>query len=76
MLPPGIDESLLGVWHFNSSINDWEFGGTVNTLENTVTYVTDSFSPFQLGLVSEPSSFLLAACGAIALVAWRRKRNA
>ena len=69
LLPPGTDESLLGIWHFNSNINDWEFGGTVDTVENTVTYVTDNFSPFQLGLVPEPSTLALAAFGFIALAA-------
>ena len=65
LLPPGLDQSTLGIWHFSSLANEWEFGGTVDTLAHTITYVTDSFSPFTLGVaVPEPSSLVLAAAGA------------
>jgi len=68
LLPPGLDQSTLGIWHFSSLANDWQFGGTVDTLAHTITYVADSFSPFTLGVaVPEPSSLVLAAAGAVAL---------
>jgi hypothetical protein len=76
LLPPGLDESTLGVWHYNTTLDAWQFGGTVDTLAHTVTYTTDSFSPFVLG-VPEPSALVLAAAGAISLaaVAAGRRRN-
>jgi hypothetical protein len=75
-LPAGTDQSSLGIWHFDKNANQWEFGGTVNTTDHTISFVTSSFSPFQLGVraVPEPSTIVLAALGGLALLAcrWRR----
>ena len=75
LLPPGTDESKLGMWHFNGST--WDFGGTVNTMDHTITFDTTSFSPFELGVsVPEPSTMVLAMMGLLALLAHRlRKRS-
>jgi hypothetical protein len=77
LLPPGLDENLLGIWHFSSATSEWDFGGTVDVPSHTITYVTDSFSPFQLGVaVPEPSSTALALFAAVGLagVGLRRHR--
>jgi len=78
LLPVGTDESKLGIWHFNKIGNAWEFGGTVNTTDHTITFVTTSFSPFQLGVnVPEPAACVLAGLGLVALCfAGLRKRTA
>lgn len=68
LLPAGLDESQLGIWHFDTIAGEWVFGGIVDTEANTVTYTTSSFSPFQLGVVPEPSSLVLAGIGGLALL--------
>ncbi len=74
-LPPGTDESLLGIWHFNQLLDKWQFGGTVDTAAHTVTFTTDNFSPFVLGIaVPEPSTWALAVV-ALALTALGRRRS-
>ncbi|MBI2824809.1 MAG: PEP-CTERM sorting domain-containing protein [Planctomycetia bacterium] len=77
LLPQGTDESQLGIWHFSSLRNQWEFGGTVDPSADTITYMTDSFSPFELGVaVPEPSSVALAGLAAVALAAqWSSERR-
>ncbi len=77
LLPAGFDQTQLGIWHFNSNTGAWEFGGTVNTTDHTITFVTTSFSPFALGTtaVPEPATLLLAALGLISLVGLRRCRR-
>jgi hypothetical protein len=74
LLPAGTDQTKLGIWHFSTVTNTWNFGGTVDTLNDTITYVTDSFSPFALG-VPEPSTFALGILGALALAAFGRRRR-
>ncbi len=77
LLPAGFDESTLRIWHFNSAAGEWEFGGTVNPEANTITYTTDHFSDFQMGvLVPEPSSVALAGIAAAALLVTVRRRGA
>ncbi len=74
LLPVGLDESQLGIWHFNGT--DWDFGGTVNTLDHTIAFDTTSFSPFVLGVsVPEPGTLVLAAMGAAALGVVARRRR-
>jgi hypothetical protein len=78
LLPVGLDELTLGIWHFNSNTNEWDFGGTVDPDADTIAYTTDNFSPFQLGVnVPEPSTLLLAAAGlaVIAGIGRRRRRT-
>lgn len=74
LLPQGFDESQLGMWHFNTVSGQWEFGGAVDTNNHTITFVTESFSPFQLGVVPEPDTFALAAVGLFGL-AWVARRS-
>lgn len=79
LLPAGTDQSKLGLWHYNESTGNWTFGGTVNTANHTITFVTNSFSPFELGItaVPEPSTFVLLGLGAAALaIAGVRRRRA
>jgi hypothetical protein len=73
-LPAGTDQTKLGIWHFISSLDQWQFGGTVDTVNHTITVTTNSFSPFVLG-VPEPSSLVLAAFGFIGLAAWCSRRR-
>jgi hypothetical protein len=76
LLPVGVNETDLGIWHFNSILDDWEFGGTVDTLANTVTFVTDSFSPFMLGVaVPEPATISLLLAGVVAIIGLRTMRR-
>ncbi len=75
LLPLGLDQNTLGIWHFNSTLGQWDFGGTVDVPSHTITYVTDGFSPFQLGvMVPEPSAFALAALGMLGILAYARHR--
>ena len=79
-LPVGTDQSQLGIWHFNENTGHWEFGGTVDVADHTITFVTSSFSPFSLGIqaVPEPATIVLALGGllSMAYVAWRRRKMA
>jgi hypothetical protein len=77
LLPEGTNQSALGIWHFNKLSNVWEFGGTVNTTDHTITFTTTSFSPFELGVqVPEPATIVLAGVGLIALLVEHRRRRA
>ncbi len=58
LLPEGVDPSTLGIWHFSKITDQWVFGGTVDPIAHTITFQTDSFSPFQLGVnVPEPGTW-------------------
>ena len=82
MLPAGTDQSKLGIWHFvenaQGTSGTWQFGGTVDTTNHTITFVTNSFSPFDLGInaVPEPSSFALLGVGIAGVLGYGlRKRR-
>jgi hypothetical protein len=71
LLPQGLDESTLGIWHFNSNTSHWDFGGIVDANADTIAFTTNSFSPFELGVtVPEPSSIVLSTFGLIGLAFW------
>ena len=77
LLPLGFDQSTLGIWHYSHQRLQWEFGGTVNIGDHTITYITDGFSDYMLGTtaVPEPSTICLAMVGVVGLAAaqWRRR---
>ena len=87
-IPAGTPLSDLGIWHFNSSLGQWEFltGTIVDSFAtlgyDTITIQTMSFSPFDLGLapvaVPEPATTVLAGSGLLSLAcfAYRRRRHA
>lgn len=67
-------EADLRIEHF---VNDaWVVpaGQVVDTTAHTITFQTDSFSPFVLAQVPEPSSVALLAIGALAACVVTRKR--
>jgi hypothetical protein len=74
LLPSGTDPQHLQIWHFNSLSGSWESGGTVDPVAHTITYVTNSFSPFQMGIaVPEPSGIALACFGVLCMAGFRVK---
>ncbi len=76
LLPQGTDQSKLGIWHFNSGLDQWQFGGTVDVADHTITYTTSRLSPFVVG-VPEPASISKLGVGCLALLAvgYRRSIN-
>lgn len=81
---PGFNETQLGLWHFNSNLNEWESFNildgttTIDTDANVITVELSSFSEVQLGVfaVPEPSTFALASIGLVAFgIAVRRRRR-
>lgn len=70
-LPPDVVEADLAVLHWNGAA--WErLPSLVDPVWDTVTVETDSFSPFVLTVVPEPTTLALLAAGALALVRRRR----
>lgn len=67
LLPPGLDESLLGIYH--GTQDGWELlPGSVDTANNLLTVTTTSFCNFALGVVPEPATFALIVPIALALL--------
>jgi hypothetical protein len=76
LLPPELDPARLHVYHWKNG--SWiDLGGVVDVVNHTITFATDSFSPFAIGVapgVPEPGALAMLAAGMGALV-WRRKRQ-
>lgn len=67
------DEADVRIRHFVDGVWVTPAGQIVDTVNNTITFSTDSFSPFVLSTVPEPSSCMLAVIGVAALIAVRRR---
>ncbi len=75
-IPSGTLLSSLGIWHFNSALDQWQFltGPIVDSYAtlgyDTITIQTSSFSPFDLGAAPapEPATLTLAAMGLLPLL--------
>lgn len=70
------EEAALVIYHFENDA--WiPLSGTLDTLANTITVDTPSLSPFAVGLVPEPSSFVLVgiALAGVVFGAARRRRT-
>ena len=84
-LPAGTSLSDLGIWHFNDSLDQWQFltGPVVDSYASlgydTITIQTASFSPFELGIsvaaVPEPATIVLACPGLLTLAFFARRRS-
>ncbi len=70
-----MDESLLRIRHFSNG--QWEIPSqTLDVVNNTITLAANSFSPFILTGVPEPSSAVLLGLGSAALLGRRRTARA
>ncbi|HEY4308704.1 MAG TPA: PEP-CTERM sorting domain-containing protein [Pirellulales bacterium] len=69
-------ESELRIEHFVNGAWAVPAGEVVDTVAHTITLQADSFSPFVLSQVPEPSSVVLICAGAIAVgISWRLRRK-
>jgi PEP-CTERM motif len=70
-------ESDLRIEHYENGIWAVPTGQVVDTVAHTITFQTDSFSPFVLAVAQtpEPSTLVLAAFGGFALLLHRRRRG-
>ena len=74
LLPPGFDENQLVLLHYTDGAWETLTPSAINTTLNTITFDTDSFSPFVLGTpVPEPCSAMILAISACGLL--KRKRS-
>jgi hypothetical protein len=82
-IPSGTPLSDLGIWHFNSSLDQWQFltGTIVDSFAtlgyDTITIQTSSFSPFELGTspTPEPATIVLVGSGLLPLAFFARRRR-
>jgi hypothetical protein len=69
-----VDESLLRIRHYTGG--QWVMPNqTIDTVNNTITLVANSFSPFILSNVPEPSSAALLALGGAVLLRRQSSRD-
>jgi len=72
LLPPGVQEEDLQLWHFDGDVWEWELlDAQIDTALDTITVTMDSLSPFLM--TPEPASLSLLVLGA-AVVLLRRRR--
>ena len=74
LLNAGVDPGDLRVFHWTGTA--WEdLGGTVNPASNTIAFYTDSLSPFAVGAVPEPETWVMLLAGfGLVLVRLARSR--
>jgi hypothetical protein len=74
LLPSDLDKNLLGIYHFTNGA--WvPLAGSVNTSADTITVTTDSFSPFALAVVPEPSIALIPLVALLGVRHWVRPKR-
>lgn len=72
VLGPGVNESDLRIEHFHDG--QWvTLTGTVDASADTITVTADTFSPFALAAVPEPSCFAILGVIATGLLVRRRR---
>ncbi len=72
LLAAGINEADLRIYHYTGGAWVQPEGQSVDTVANTITIATTSFSPFALAVIPEPATLTLLTAGA-ACVARRRQ---
>ena len=73
----GVNPADLVIYHWNGTQWIPPPGQVVDPVGDTITFTTDSFSPFMLGEVPEPGTLVLLGIGALGLLACaRRERSA
>lgn len=76
LLPLGFDESQLGIYHFDDG--EWVFlGGSVDSVNHTISVTSDKLSPFVVGAVPvpEPASWWLSILGGVTIILLRRRNR-
>ncbi len=73
-LTGGVPSQDLQIYHYTGGIWVAVANEVIDPVADTITFTTDSFSPFMLGVaVPEPSTLILAALGGVALLTYRRR---